>query len=492
MANIDINLSSNVVTKLNATSNQETTFADNFSLFFQAAYNFSASHPYYASYSQIGSGLRLNYPDGAYTSYSGVALDNPNASSGNASASNLEHYLPSFYRLTATGRLNYHYEAAVNGPHINGLGGTLTAAAIETLLPSYSPNYDKDLGNVVIGIRGNVVLSQSADISGVITSMSTSADRLVASATVTGTFNISGNATNIAQNLGTLAVSGTTTSYTAKYADGSSVNLSNIAIPVTGDTAISKLLLADAANLPADDSINVTLGATPSNPWLMASGNGNDKISIKGGGSGLSVDAGNGNDTITVGDNGHAVNGGAGTDAAVFSGQMSGYLINKTAAGFSVQASAAIGSANLLTGIERLQFSDAAVATDISGNGGQVYRLYQAAFNRTPDGGGLGFWINAMDSGATLKDIAFAFTQSGEFRAMYGGANPANADFLDKLYHNVLHRAGDQGGFDFWLGHLNSGALTQAGALAEFGESAENQAALIGVIGNGFTYTPYG
>jgi hypothetical protein len=44
---------------------------------------------------------------------------------------------------------------------------------------------------------------------------------------------------------------------------------------------------------------------------------------------------------------------------------------------------------------------------------------------------------------------------------MYG-ANPSNADFLDKLYHNVLHRAGDTAGFDWWLGRPRSGANTQA------------------------------
>lgn len=491
MATIDINLSSNVLTKFNATSEQVTTLAENFSLFFQAEYNFSAGHPYYSSYSQIGSNLRLNYTDGAYTSYSGVALDNPNALSGNASATNLEQYLPSFYRLTATGKLNYHYQAAASGPNINGLGGTLTAAAIQTLLPSYSANYDKDLGNVTLGIRGNVTLSQGADISGVITTMTSSADRLVISEALTGNFNISGNATNIAQNLGTLSVSGTATSYIAKYTDGSNVNISNIAIPVTGDTTITKLLLADANNLPADDVINVTLGATSASPWVIASGTGNDKVSIKGGGSSLSVSAGSGNDTITLGDSGHTVDGGTGTDTAIFGGAMSGYSITKTAAGHSVHANTSNAGNDILTGIERLQFSDTTFATDISGNAGQVYRLYQAAFNRTPDGGGLGFWIHAMDSGAALKDIALAFTQSGEFKTMYGGANPGNADFLDKLYHNVLHRAGDQGGFDFWLGHLNSGALSQAGALAEFGESVENQAALIGSIGNGFSYTPY-
>jgi hypothetical protein len=209
---------------------------------------------------------------------------------------------------------------------------------------------------------------------------------------------------------------------------------------------------------------------------------------IKGGGATLSVNAGTGNDTITLGDDGHSVDGGAGIDTAVFSGARSAYTVTKTTTGYSVQAS---GGTNTLAGVERLQFADTTIALDIDGNGGQVYRLYQAAFNRVPDAGGLGFWIHAMDSGAALSDIGTEFTKSNEFKNMYG-VNPNNADFLDKLYHNVLHRAGDAGGFDFWLGHLNHNDLSQAQALAEFGESPENQAALITAIGNGFAYTPFG
>lgn len=442
--------------------------------FSQADYNFSASHPYYTSYSQLGSNLRLNHADGAYTSYGGVALDNPNALSGNASATNLEEYLPSFYRLTATGKLNYHYEMGDSGPNIHGLGGTLTAAAIQTLLPRYSFDYDQNLGNVTMGIRGNIILSPDANVSGVITTLTGSADRLLTSSTLTGNFSIKGNAVNIAQNLETMSVSGTATSYVEKYTDGSSV---------------SRLLLADAANLPADDKINVTLGAALASTWVIASGAGSDKISIKGGGSSLSVNAGSGNDAIALGDSNHAVDGGAGIDTVTFTGARSAYAIDKTSTGYTVLSSS---GTDTLTGIERLHFSDAALALDISGNAGQVYRLYQAAFNRTPDSGGLGFWINALDSGSKLQDIALSFTKSDEFKIKYGGENPANADFLDKLYHNVLHRAGDQDGFAYWLGHLDAGNLTQAAALAGFGESAENQAALIGTIGNGFTYAPYG
>ncbi|MFZ6778033.1 DUF4214 domain-containing protein [Undibacterium sp. Ji83W] len=41
----------------------------------------------------------------------------------------------------------------------------------------------------------------------------------------------------------------------------------------------------------------------------------------------------------------------------------------------------------------------------LESNAGKVYRLYQAAFNRTPDATGLGYWIHAMYKGSTIQRV---------------------------------------------------------------------------------------
>ena len=96
-----------------------------------------------------------------------------------------------------------------------------------------------------------------------------------------------------------------------------------------------------------------------------------------------------------------------------------------------------------------------------------------------------------MDGGASLKAVAGGFVGAAEFKSVYG-ASPTNAQIVTRLYDNVLHRPGETGGYNFWLGVLDRRDGTVADVLAEFSESPENQAALIGVIGNGFPYTPYG
>lgn len=147
-----------------------------------------------------------------------------------------------------------------------------------------------------------------------------------------------------------------------------------------------------------------------------------------------------------------------------------------------------------LYNVERLKFADLNVGLDIQGLGGQAYRLYQAAFDRVPDLAGLGYWIFQFDAGANPLHIASGFIQSAEFQALFG-ANTTNQEYTLALYTNVLHRAPDQAGYDYWNSVLNGdpllGQTTREQMLIDFSESAENKANVIGVIGNGFDYVEW-
>jgi hypothetical protein len=111
---------------------------------------------------------------------------------------------------------------------------------------------------------------------------------------------------------------------------------------------------------------------------------------------------------------------------------------------------------------------------DIEGNGGQVYRLYQAVFGRTSDKQGLGFWMNAMDKGIILEAVANEFAKSNEFRTIYGSA-PSSEAVATRLYENVLHRQPDQSGFHFWNNHLKANPSLIEAILVEFSESPETK-----------------
>lgn len=204
------------------------------------------------------------------------------------------------------------------------------------------------------------------------------------------------------------------------------------------------------------------------------------------------LEGGAGNDSL-IGDGGGAQD----IDYALYSAtELQDYSITQnTTTGYWVVSQSSNApdrmwtGTDTLTGVERIIFSDTNVALDIDANPGMAYRIYKAAFDRAPDLSGLGFWINSLDIGQTGLQMAQGFVNSDEFLQMYG-ANSTNADFVDRLYLNVLDRPGETEGRNFWINSLNNGA-SRAAILLEFSESPENMANVAPLIEHGIQYTAY-
>jgi Ca2+-binding RTX toxin-like protein len=231
------------------------------------------------------------------------------------------------------------------------------------------------------------------------------------------------------------------------------------------------MTLPDSAVLVAPEPGHTLTGTEGAN--MLVGGTGPDTISGQGGNDLLVGLAGN-----------DVLDGAAGIDTAVYAGSRASYSVTQTVSGLSVSGPEGVDA---LSSVERLHFSDTMLAFDVDGNAGQIYRLYQAAFNRTPDPAGLGGWIQGRDHGLTLEQVANGFIGSAEFQSLYG-ANPSNAQLITLLYNNVLHRAPDQGGFDYWVSQLAAGTMSRAQALTGFSESAENKVALWPVVQNGIAF----
>ncbi|MGI4717976.1 MAG: DUF4214 domain-containing protein [Janthinobacterium lividum] len=194
------------------------------------------------------------------------------------------------------------------------------------------------------------------------------------------------------------------------------------------------------------------------------------------------ADAGNG---LYLASPGTVVDGGAGIDTYYVGAHTLFVHVQRSGDGFVV-VNTGTGEQQAIRNIERLQFPMQIVALDIDGVAGQAYRLYQAAFDRKPDDGGLGFWIGQMDRGMSLQTVAQAFVDSPEFVSMFAGA-PSDETFVRALYQNVLHRSPDPEGFTFWNWALQNG-VSRAEVLMHFSESPENSEALADIIGHGFHY----
>ncbi len=201
--------------------------------------------------------------------------------------------------------------------------------------------------------------------------------------------------------------------------------------------------------------------------------------------------AGSGNDTLVGSAGNDLFDGRGGLDVVTYEVARSAFTAQANAGG-AITVTKSGGGQDVLTNVERLLFTDGAMAFDTGASGvaGQAYRMYQAAFDRAPDAVGLGFWIAMMDKGVTQQQVSAAFVDSPEFKALYG-AHPTNEELVTRLYNNVLHRAPEPAGKAFWLDVLDRKLAPVPDVLAAFSESPENREATALVIGAGFGYQPY-
>lgn len=490
MATIDIKLSQDAFN--HQPTNIPSLLVDSIE---QVTYASAGQYQSPVSWQLNGTNLVFTYADGATETYTGFVKDNPGADNGTATATGNEVFLKDGVSLHYNGKLNLQYtttngklevEASSRGLQVNDVGFSL-------LLPKTDPNYDTVNGNGTMQVKGALNFADTGAVTGTISQLIFKTEKMPSS-TIDGNFRVTGNLLTDGIGQTHSNVSGTVTGYHQAFADGSHTDVSGLAVPAASGVAIDVNLLGNPANFGGADTFNIDLPAVLGKDYLAASGDGNDTLTIKGGGGRLNVDAGNGNDRITLAGDAHQVNGGAGLDTVVVQGARADVTVKSIDTlqqgpfGFTLKDKA--GATSTLLYVERLVFNDATVALDIEGSAGQAYRLYQAAFNRTPDKGGLGFWINAMDNGTSLQSVAQGFTLTNEYKEAYGDSL-SNRELVAKYYQNILHRAPEAAGLDFWSGVLDKKQASVAEVLAGISESAENKAGLIGVMGNGFEYTPF-
>ncbi|MCI5110982.1 MAG: DUF4214 domain-containing protein [Marivita sp.] len=97
--------------------------------------------------------------------------------------------------------------------------------------------------------------------------------------------------------------------------------------------------------------------------------------------------------------------------------------------------------------------------------------LYIAYFDRAADALGLSFWATAFSkNGFTFDAIADLFFTQPETVALYSGVS--DGDFVTAVYNNVLGRAPDQAGFDFWTEQLGAGTVTESGFILDLLDGA--------------------
>lgn len=210
-----------------------------------------------------------------------------------------------------------------------------------------------------------------------------------------------------------------------------------------------------------------------------------------------------GDDRIRPGEGDDIVNGGAGIDRAAYENVRSEASFQKVAETTYKLTGSAVG-ADFLTDVERIDLLDGTWVLDANGiqialagtlkNQGYqpmdsadlVYRLYAAAYARTPDEGGFVYWADrVLDGDVDAATLAQQFRLAPEFTERYG-SSLTDREYADKLYSNVLLRPSDLEGLNFWTEHLTTGYFTRDQLMAAFAVSPENIANTIPNVTSGY------
>jgi hypothetical protein len=145
---------------------------------------------------------------------------------------------------------------------------------------------------------------------------------------------------------------------------------------------------------------------------------------------------------------------------------------------------------NSYNGVSNITFSDISLDTSMftkmaSLSSTQIQSLveiYIASFNRAPDSLGLDYWGSRLYDGMSLQDIAQSFFDQPETISAYP-STMLTKDFVTKVYNNVLNRAPDTPGLNYWIGELGNGHISKNsfllaiinGALAPTGSAIDKQ-----------------
>jgi hypothetical protein len=393
-------------------------------------------------------------------------------------ADSIRLYRDGIGSIDLPGHYTIRYAMANGTPQILGFGGQVASVAIASQWQPASAGYDAAIGNLSVRASGTLTLGGDLSVDGQLSRVEFAASSGAVRGAVEGSFGVSGQGDLDAALIAAANFD---------YADGSFLRVGGARIDAS-DLTLSGAAnaLGNAANFAGDDVFKLDVATSGILP-MVSTGNGNDRITLTGGAH-YDVDTGAGDDVIALQMGKASIQAGDGFDTAIIAGKRADFVMSHNGS-WNVFVRPDGNYSAALQGVERAVFDDGAMAFDIGGHAGQVYRLYTAALGRAPDAAGLGYWIGVLDRGAALHAVASEFVRSAEFTGMVG-AGADNATFVTKLYNNILHRAPEAAGLQYWQGVLDQGA-GRAGMVVEFSEGAENQAQVIGVIQDGIAYTPF-
>lgn len=209
---------------------------------------------------------------------------------------------------------------------------------------------------------------------------------------------------------------------------------------------------------------------------VVYGGAGNDSLSVASGNNQLYGEQGD--DAFFLGANQDLVIAGLGTDTVSFTGNLGDYDIDHQDSVMYVSNKSDPNNVATLVNVEQLSFADQTLTVSYDSNNYAIATLYQQILGREADVGGFNHWSAQMDQGLQLGDTALFFLRSFEYSVQLGLRHGASFDELsvdqqvEELYLGILGRESDSGGKAHWVNSINQGASVRDVATS-FAESVE-------------------
>ena len=230
------------------------------------------------------------------------------------------------------------------------------------------------------------------------------------------------------------------------------------AATVTGNTA-GQILAGDEAS--QNFFMSASLGGS------IYSGGGSDTLRLNGTGpqggpaTGLPAAAGPQADSVPALVQ-NVLHGGQGGDTAVFAGQRAAYTLTTRDGHLLVSLNAAPEQQALVVNVETLQFADQSIAVENRSALSAITGLYRDVLGRQAEVAGADFWGQLERAGMSLGQIALNFINSTEGQTQQEAFNGNHVHDIGLLYQAIFSRPAEAAGLAFWVNHMEQGmALTE-------------------------------
>jgi hypothetical protein len=190
---------------------------------------------------------------------------------------------------------------------------------------------------------------------------------------------------------------------------------------------------------------------------VLYGGADDDTVGSEGGNDRIFGNAGN--DTLFGGEGEDLLHGGADTDVATFTGSISRYEIVRDHGKTIVRSLDRADDVDTVINVETLRFDDADYTVENAPHYTVIASLYGEVLDRQADLAGFQYWAERYAAGESIGDIALSFLYSAEYQSGSGLQFSAlsTAAQLDLFYLHFLGRTPDEAGHAYWMNRIEDG-----------------------------------